>query len=98
LVPDIETCVVVGDRAKFLSILITLKTVDISPEEKIKKGILMYNDNHSVSNAQKIQKFHILPRAFSVETGELTPTLKLKRKFIAEKYQAEIASLCVIPR
>jgi long-chain acyl-CoA synthetase len=42
---------------------------------------------------ETIKKFVILPREFSVEGGELTPTLKLKRKVIIEKYQDKINSL-----
>ena len=42
---------------------------------------------------ETIKKFVILPRDFSVEGGELTPTLKLKRKVIIEKYQEKINSL-----
>ena len=42
---------------------------------------------------ETIKKFVILPRDFSVEGGELTPTLKLKRKVIIEKYQDKINSL-----
>ena len=42
---------------------------------------------------ETIKKFVILPREFSVEGGELTPTLKLKRKVIYEKYKDKIDSL-----
>ncbi len=42
---------------------------------------------------ETIKKFVILAREFSVEGGELTPTLKLKRKVITEKYQEKINSL-----
>ena len=45
-----------------------------------------YNANSAVSQAQKIQRFAILPVAFSQNSGELTPTLKLKRTVVVEKY------------
>ena len=39
---------------------------------------------------ETIKKFVIIPRDFSVDGGELTPTLKLKRKVIYGKYQDKI--------
>jgi long-chain acyl-CoA synthetase len=42
---------------------------------------------------EKIKKVAILPKEFSQETGELTPTLKVKRRVIAEKYRAVIDRL-----
>ncbi|MDR1809655.1 MAG: hypothetical protein LBR34_04530, partial [Prevotella sp.] len=36
---------------------------------------------------EKIKKFVLLPEAFSMEGGELTNTLKLKRKAVNEKYK-----------
>jgi long-chain acyl-CoA synthetase len=43
--------------------------------------------NRELAGFEKIKKFQILPDAFNEVGGEMTPTLKLKRRFIAEKYQ-----------
>merc|ERR1711924_85964 len=43
--------------------------------------------------AAMIQKFTILPADFSVQTGELTPTLKLKRSVVQKKHDEVIARL-----
>ncbi|MHA0287888.1 AMP-dependent synthetase/ligase [Mycobacterium sp. C3-094] len=51
------------------------------------------NANTAVSKAEAIRKFRILPVDFTVETGELTPTLKVKRKVVADKFAAEIEGL-----
>lgn len=49
--------------------------------------------NVHFGNAEQIKKFDLMPSEWSVSTGELTPTLKLKRKFINEKYQSKIEKL-----
>lgn len=49
--------------------------------------------NASVSRAESIRKFRILPGDFSVESGELTPTLKLKRAVIHERFSDDIDKL-----
>jgi long-chain acyl-CoA synthetase len=64
-----------------------------SPEtrRKIKAEI----DAHSghLADFEKIRKFTLLPAAFTVDGGELTPTLKVRRKVIAQKYAREIAEM-----
>ena len=54
----------------------------------IKDAVERYNQNFN--QVEQIKKFELLPREWSVEGGELTPTLKLKRKVIQEKYRDAI--------
>jgi len=49
--------------------------------------------NLAVSHAESIRKFRILPVDFTVDTGELTPTLKVKRNVVAEKFASDIAAI-----
>ena len=49
--------------------------------------------NQVVSHAESIRKFRILPVDFTEDTGELTPTLKVKRKVVAEKFASDIDAL-----
>lgn len=52
----------------------------------LQKEVDKYNELYG--SWEKIKKFALLEHEFSIETGELTPTLKLKRKIILEKYQS----------
>ncbi|XP_063242688.1 long-chain-fatty-acid--CoA ligase ACSBG2 isoform X3 [Bacillus rossius redtenbacheri] len=127
--PIVSHAFLVGDKRKFLSVLLTFKTEQDpdsglpldrlssdsrrwleklscdastvaqllqSGNEKvmaaIQDGIDQVN-SRATSNAQKIQKFSILPQDFSVKTGELGPTLKLKRKVIETQYRSTIEQL-----
>ncbi|MFD7031995.1 AMP-dependent synthetase/ligase [Streptomyces sp. NPDC059917] len=49
--------------------------------------------NASVSRPARIRAFHVLDGEFTVESGALTPTLKLRRKAVTERYAAEIDAL-----
>lgn len=49
--------------------------------------------NKKVSKAESIRKYRVLETDFSIESGELTPTLKLKRNIIHDKHGAEIAAI-----
>jgi long-chain acyl-CoA synthetase len=49
--------------------------------------------NHELASFETIKKFRILPRDLSVEAGELTPTLKIKRKAVYAKYAHLLAEM-----
>ncbi len=49
--------------------------------------------NVHFGNAEQVKKFDLVPNEWSVTSGELTPTLKLKRSFIFEKYKSSIEKL-----
>uniref|UniRef100_A0A8C1WIX8 long-chain-fatty-acid--CoA ligase n=1 Tax=Cyprinus carpio TaxID=7962 RepID=A0A8C1WIX8_CYPCA len=121
----ISNAMLVGDKKKFLSMLLTLKcnvddngdpTDELTPlavefcrqhgviaskvseiinkkepaiYKVIQEGIDRVNAN-ATSNAQRVQKWTILPRDFSISGGELGPTLKLKRPVVSKMYQEEI--------
>ncbi|WP_418384925.1 AMP-dependent synthetase/ligase [Xenorhabdus hominickii] len=47
----------------------------------------------NIAKFHQVKRFILLPEAFSMENGELTPTLKLRRKIISQRYQNEIESM-----
>ncbi len=49
--------------------------------------------SENLASFETVKKIAVLPTAFSIEGGELTPTLKVKRKVIFDRYRAEIESL-----
>lgn len=49
--------------------------------------------NRQLASYETIKKHHILAHEFTVESGELTPSLKIKRKVISEKYKNQIQKL-----
>jgi long-chain acyl-CoA synthetase len=49
--------------------------------------------NLAVSHAESIRKFRILPVDFTEDTGELTPTMKVKRKVVADKFAHDIDAI-----
>lgn len=94
--PLISEAVVIGDRRKFLTALITLdETVDRGDAASIHSQLQAHVDkvNEAFARVEQVKKFTILDRPFGIDTGELTPTMKLKRSVIAAKYAAEIEAM-----
>jgi long-chain acyl-CoA synthetase len=63
-------------------------------KERIQKEVELFNQNYG--GFEQIKRYELLDHEFTIEDGELTPTLKLKRKIIATKYAREIEKIyCV---
>jgi long-chain acyl-CoA synthetase len=62
---------------------------ELARNDKVRSLVQKFVDelNAKEPSYSSIKKFEILPADFSQETGELTPTLKVKRKFTSEKYK-----------
>ena len=67
----------------------------VSEDDKNKKEIEFYieNLNKSLSLIEKVKKFQLIKEEFTIENGMLTPTLKLKRKKILERYKEDLEKL-----
>jgi long-chain acyl-CoA synthetase len=93
----ISEAVVIGDRRKFLSVLLTLDDAVAKPmsKDQVHAEVQRVIDevNKTLARVEQIKKFTILPRAFGIDTGELTPTLKIKRKIVAKNFEKEIEAM-----
>jgi long-chain acyl-CoA synthetase len=49
--------------------------------------------NEKLARPEQVKTFHILPNSWTPETGELTPTLKLRRRIIVDRYQPQISAM-----
>ena len=67
----------------------------MSKNEKVLSAIQEHVDqsNSKVANVQQIKKFTLLSNEWTDSSGELTPSLKLKRHVVAERYENEIESM-----
>lgn len=111
-IPVVSQAVVIGDRQRYLSVLLTLNQERIkqdaescgSPacdaesaakDEKFLQFLQRKIDevNARLARVQAVKKFKVIPKEFTIEGGELTPTMKVKRKVVTEKYKKEIDQL-----
>ena len=88
---EIEQCLVYGDGKNYLVALVVPSDEFINEEDKIKKKVEEINKELSV--IEKIKNIIVVKEKFSIENRMLTPTLKLKRFKIVEKYKKQLENL-----
>jgi long-chain acyl-CoA synthetase len=91
--PIISQALVVGDRRPYVAALVTL--VEDAPTADAEAEVQRAVDevNRELSRFEQIKRFAILPRDFSADEGEVTPTLKLRRRVCQEHFAVEIEGL-----
>jgi long-chain acyl-CoA synthetase len=104
----IERAVVIGDERPYVVALIApdwqalraLEGIDGRPEELVKDGRVraaiqrrVDELNRELGSWERIKYLELLPEDFSEHGGELTPTLKVKRRVVQERYRELIESM-----
>jgi long-chain acyl-CoA synthetase len=92
----VSQALVVGDRRPYVTALVTLDEAETASSGREPRALvqeLVDEINRDRTRVEQIKRFVILPRDFSQEEGELTPTLKLRRKVIHEHFADEIERL-----
>ena len=88
---EIDQCMIYGDKKNYLVALIVPNKEFLREKEKINK--VVENINKKLTLVEKIKKIQLIDENFSIENGLLTPTMKVKRKKVTEKYKNELEKL-----
>jgi long-chain acyl-CoA synthetase len=93
----VSQAVVVGDRRPYVAALVTVDEAATEgwTAEQVEEAVAAAVEevNRERARYEQIKRFRILPRDFSAEHDEVTPTLKLRRKVILEHFAAEVEAL-----
>ncbi len=91
--PIINQVVLVGDRLPYVTALVTINAGEVatSAEAEVKKAVARVN--RKLAPFEQIRKFRIIERDFSIESGELTPTMKVRRNRVLENHRELVGEL-----
>ena len=89
--PEIDQCMVYGDKKNYLVALIVPSKDFLKEKEKIDNVIEKINKKLTL--LEKIKRIQLIDENFSIENGLMTPTMKVKRKKVTEKYKNQLEKL-----
>jgi len=89
--PLINHVLLIGDRLPYVTAIITVSGDPAAAQSIVETTVK--NVNRQLPSFEQIRKFKILDRDFSIEHGELTPTMKLRRSRALENHRALVSEL-----
>jgi long-chain acyl-CoA synthetase len=92
----VSQAVIIGDRRPYVTALVTVDPVEVEASGRDAHEVVQEvvdEVNRDRVRVEQIKRFVILPRDFTQEAGELTPTLKLRRRVVQEHFANEIEQL-----
>ena len=89
--PEIDQCMVYGDKKNYLVALVVPSKDFLHEKEKINNVIEKINKKLTL--LEKIKKIQLIDENLSIENGLMTPTMKVKRKKVTEKYKNQLEEL-----
>jgi len=97
-IPWVSQALVIGDRRPFLVALLTLDADEVAKLDGSKDVSALVAEavervNENLAHFEQVRRFEILPRDFSPEENEITPTLKLKRRVVEQNFASELETL-----
>ena len=100
---------IVGDRRPYVTALVTLDPeearaaianehatlAELAADERVQKTVTAAFEraNRSLARYEQVRRFRILDKELTIANGEITPTMKLRRKVVGERYQDIIEAL-----
>jgi long-chain acyl-CoA synthetase len=96
--PIVNQMVLIGDRLPYVTALFTVNVANVEGLKgrapvlaEVKKAVARVNKQ--LAPFEQIRKFRVIEREFTIETGELTPTMKVRRNRVLENHREVVSEL-----
>ncbi len=94
--PIVSQVLLIGDKKPYVTALLTINVAQVqNANEPVTKVVrdAVSRVNRQLADFERIRRFKVLEREFSIEHGELTPTMKIRRARVLENHKALVSEL-----
>jgi long-chain acyl-CoA synthetase len=89
--PVVSQVVLIGDKRPYMTAILTLNDHGGEKEKAVKDVVARINKQ--LADFERIRRFRVLDREFTIERGELTPTMKIRRAQVLENHKDLVSEL-----